>query len=451
MIIFPKNKFHQLVSNTFEKCLPGLQYFIYNPITRWSREMGFTEQEKILHNFWRGGNIMYHAYTQAIHPMGYLERNRADNQYRRVTTFLPGVELPDWAQHNKRAVDFDFEGAINPFRAQNIIEQEATPHPHYGWGYPTSICHVGNWRWMAGYWAQRFFFNENKRGNINKGYYTEKQKTAAAGWYADQEGNENLRFDNNQDEVKNAKKWVKNIDQFFPDYAQYEVPKETGIIKEPYLQRTADDVTVAAFIQKWSDAIKNKTFSMEEIQNIYSFYVQERDDVFWSVSQEDGKYYPTELYTKFVQALNVPNIFELKKFTAKVVEEQYRESWIIKNNVTLLTIEAYRRQHSAFNAELNALKIVDSLMAKRLRSLITEEVYNPMFRSKLAEEAQGATGSFVVHLYKANKPVDKIEEVSHEIKDNLHIINRDVHARFLERVRKVITSFTFKDESAKKF
>ena len=130
MIFFPKNAFEQAVSNTFERMLPGLQYFVWNPITRWARASGWTEQEKIGHNFFRGGNSMYHSYAQSIHPLAYYERQRGDQFFRRLETTLPGIQAPDCAQHLKRAVDFDFECMINPYKAMSVVEQESIPKPH---------------------------------------------------------------------------------------------------------------------------------------------------------------------------------------------------------------------------------------------------------------------------------------------------------------------------------
>lgn len=461
MIYFPKNKFEQTISNTFESMLPSLQYIIWNPITRWARAAGWTEQEKIAHNFWRGGNMMYHSYAQSMHPLAYIERQRGDNFFRRVETILPGIQAPDWAQHQKRAVDFDFEGALNPYRAMHIVEQESTPKPHYGYGYPSSITHIGNYRYLLGYWAARLFFNEEPKGTLGRGYYTKEQLEVMDSWYANCENNEQLKDKNKSTEElevmkHQAEKWVKNIEQFFPEYAKYEVPVSTNIIEEPYLERTAEEITNSIFIQKWVTALENKTFSDREIQDIYEFYVHNNDSVFWVVNHEDGLYGPTSLYTKYVNTLGLPNVFELNKYTAKVVELQYRDTLINNYNINLNTVEQYRRQHNKFLAELGKQRDdVSSLNHKRLRILITEEVFNPLFRKSLSEKAGGAPGSYVVHLFSTHgqSVLDNLESIHSEIQQQLPFLNREVHNNYLGRIRNVVKTFPFKQTytEAKKF
>lgn len=460
MIFFPKNAFEQAFSNTFERMLPSLQYFVWNPITRWARASGWTEQEKLAHNFFRGGHMMYHSYAQSLHPMAYLERARGDNFFRRLETILPGIQAPDWAQHQKRAVDFDFEGALNPFRAMNIVEQESTPKPHYGIGYPSSISHIGNYRYLLGYWAAKLFHNEVPRGSLGRGFYTEEHLETLDSWYANCENNEQLRDkQKSMEELETmksqAQKWINNINQFFPEYANIEAQNITTIIEEPYLERTVEDIVNSIFLQKWATALENKTFNDKEVQDIYEFYVHNNDNVFWVVSEEDGLYHATPLYTKYVNTMGLPNVFELNKYTAKVVEQQYKDILTNKYNITLNTVEQYRRQHSKFVAELKQKVDVPSLEIKRLRILITEEVYNPVFRKALADKAGDATGSYVVHLYNSHgqAALGELENLHKEIQHQLPFLNKEVHNNYLARVRNVVKTFPFKQAKAeaKKF
>lgn len=452
MIFFPKNAFEQAVSNTFERMLPGLQYFVWNPITRWARASGWTEQEKIAHNFFRGGNMMYHSFAQSIHPLAHNERQRGDQFFRRLETTLPGIQAPDWAQHQKRAVDFDYEGMMNPYRAMSIVEQESTPKPHYGYGYPSSICHIGNYRYLLGYWAAKFFYNEEPRGTSTRGYYTDEHKEVMDSWYASCENNEQLRdhgksAEELQDMKYQAEKWIKNINQFFPEYANIEGPKSSTIIEEPYLERTVEEISNSIFLQKWSNAIENKVFSDNEVQNIYEFYVHNNDSVFWVINEEDGQYVPTPLYTKFVQTLSLPNVFELKKYTARVVEQQYKDTLTQNYSITLNTVEQYRKQHNKFIAELGKQKEnLSSLDHKRLRILITEEVYNPIFRKGISEKASGATGSYVVNLFNSNgvAVLEELENLHKEIQQQLPFLNREVNNNYLARLRSIVKTFAFK-------
>lgn len=454
MIFFPKNEFQQLVSNSFERMLPTLQYFVWNPITRYARNSGWTEQEKCYQNFFRGGFMMYHSLAQSMHPHAYNERSRADNFFRRVETILPGIQVPDWAHHNKRAVDIDFEGALNPFRALNIVDQEATPKPHYGLGYPSSISHIGNYRQIIGYYAQRIFFNENLRGNSTSGYYSDDKEKTINSWYANAENRNILNIKNLQSDELNvmkfqAEKWIKNIDQYFPEYRNISEPNTTQIVFEPYLERSALDICNYIFINKWIEANESKVFTQEEYQKIYEFYLHQEDHSFWKINPDDGLYVATPLYEKFVKALNIPNVFDLKKYTARVVEQQYKDSLMSNYNITMNTIEQFRKQHQKIINELNIATIdgnVSAMDLKRLRMYVTEEVYNPLFKRRLRKYASDAKDSMVLELFnKHGIDVLIYLEKEHAIsKDELYFMNKDIQENFMIRVKNIVSTFHFK-------
>ena len=448
MIIFPKNKFQQLVSIAFERSMPTLQYFIWNPITYHARKAGWTEQEKLYHNFFRGDNMIYHSYAQAIHPLAHNERQRADSFIRRLEDVLPGIEAPEWAQHHRRAVDFDFEGMMNPYRAMETVYQESTPKSHYGVAYPSGVSHVGNYRFMLGIWAQRLFFNEEIKGNAKDGYYSEEQKKNLDSWYAGAEDFtklQDLAKTKEQVEIEKAQaeKWIKNFDTFYPEYKNYKVHAAPAKFKEPYYERTVEDISNAIFIQKWMNAMEKKVFTGKEYQSIYEFYIHQRDDAFWTLSEEDGLYKPTELYTKFVKAMDLPNVFDLMKFTSKVVEEQYKDLQQINYGINYSTVDTYKRQHLKFLGEI--AKDVPNMELKRLRILITEEVYNPLFRNKSSELAKGALGSYVVAAYKEKgvEALNTLEKIHQETQEELHFINRENQNAFLARLRTVVKTFPF--------
>jgi len=454
MIFFPKNAFQKIVSNTFERMLPTLQYIVWNPITRYARSSGWTEQEKCYHNFFRGGNIMYHSIAQSMHPLAYIERARADNFFRRVETILPGIEVPDWAHQEKRAVDIDFEGALNPFRALNIIDQESTPKPHYGHPYPSSINHIGNYRQLLGYYAQRLFFNENLRGNMLTGKYSDSKKKSVNSWYATADNKYLLDLQNmSQEELgvlkSQAEQWVKNIDQFFPEYRNLTYPEPTHIVYEPYLKRTVDDICNHIFISKWIDAMERKLFTAEDYQKIYEFYLHQQDHVFWTLNQEDGQYHPTTLYLKFIKIFSLPNVFELNKYTARVVEQQYKDSLTNNYGINLNTVEQFRKQHQKIISELNRIAKemnISHADIKRLRLFITEEVYNPLFRKKLIKKPDDARDSMILELFQKHgiDILDDFEKIHNITKEELFFMNKEIQENFMIRMRNIVKSFPFK-------
>jgi len=448
MIIYPKNKFEKALSYVFERSMPTLQYFIWNPMTYYARKMGWTEQEKLYHQFWRGSNMIYHSYAQAIHPSAYLERQRADAFIRRLEDVLPGMEAPEWAHHNRRAVDFDYEGMMAPFKAMDVATQEMTPKTHYGLPYPSGISHVGNYRYLLGYWAQRLFFNEEVRGTAKDGYYTEEQKKNLGSWYSTSEDYTKLQLQNKTKEeldeyIKQSDRWINLVETFYPEYKNYKVAETPSKFREPYYERTVQDISNAIFIQKWMNAQESRVFSNDELQSVYEFYLHQRDEVFWTISNEDGLYHPTSLYNKFVKALNLPNVFELEKYTAKVVEEQYNDKLQMNYGINFSTVEQYRRQHLKFVQELNEKKDIPNHEVKRLRALISEEVYNPLFRQRASDHAKGSLGSYVVAAYKNNgaSAIDALESIQSQTAEELHFINRENNEAFLARIRNIVKTF----------
>ncbi len=449
MVIFPKNKFQKFVSYAFERSMPTLQYFIWNPMTYHARKSGWTEQEKLYHNFWRGDFMIYHSYAQSMHPLAYNERQRADQFFRRLEDVLPGIEAPEWAQQHRRGVDFDFDGMMNPYRAMETVYQESTPKTHYGTTYPSAISHVGNYRFLLGVWAQRLFFNEDIKGNLKDGYYTEEQKKNLNSWYSTAEdfnklNNLSRTKEQIEEDNKNIEKWIKNFDTFYPEYKNYKVNAAPAKFREPYFERTVEDIANSIFISKWMNALEKKVFSSNEIQQIYEFFIHQRDDVFWNQSEEDGLFKPTELYNKFIKELNLPNVFQLEKYTSKVVEEQYKDLQQINYGINFTTVETFKRQHLKFLSEVTD-KNISSTDLKQIRSFITEEVYNPLFRQKVAQFAKGAQGSYVVAAYKANgtSALKELETLHAQTKDELHFINRENHNAYVSRLRNVVKTFPF--------
>lgn len=446
MIFFPKNSFQELVSRTFERTLPTLQYCIWNPLTYWARKSGWTEQEKLYHNFFRGDYMIWHSYTQSMHPLAYLERQRADAFFRRVETFLPGIEIPDWAQHTRRAVDFDYEGMLNPYRALDIVEQEATPKPHYGYGYPSSITHIGNYRFVLGYWAQRLFFNEKIKGTVMTGIFDETHKKVIDSWYAESEGNEILKLKKmtpkeRAEKRQQAKKWMKNIDTFYPEYKNYKIPKQVRI-QEPYYTRTCELIINHVFIQQWMGVLKKNVFTSDELQGIYEFFINQRDDVFFQMNEVDGLYQATPLYTKFVKELKVPNIFELEKYTAKVIEHQYIDKWQANYGITAKTVANFEYVQRKFNSQVQN---------KTARLYISEEIYNPLFKQKLADHVKDSSikGSLVAHFFnkEGEKSLETFEALHKETQDELHFISRESMEHFFLRVRNIVKTFPFKPQA----
>ena len=388
--------------------------------------------------------------AQAFHPMAYIERARADSFVRRPLDYLPGIECPEWAQHHKRAVDFDYEGVTNPDLAQITVEHEMTPIPHYGQMYPTSITHIGNERYNLGFWAQRLFFNEELKGNFQNGHYTEEQKkyldspyTSYKDFLLQSSKSENKSEQKEIDE--NRERFSKLIQTYFPQYKNVKIMPSPQKFDEPYYDRAVREVANSIFINKWVNAMNNKVFTNEELQSIYEFYIHQRDEVFWVLSEEDGLYKPTPLYEKYIQALNLPSIFSLEKYTAKVVELQYNDLLQINYGINFGTIKEFYNKLYSFRRQTEKLKLPYS-ETKVLDQLINEEVYNPLFRSKLSSHVENKENSYVVALYqsKGSEALQILAKLHTETKDELYFVSQEHQDNFLSRVRNIVKTFPFK-------
>ncbi len=437
------------MSNIFESSMPTLQYIFWNPLTYWARQGGWTEQEKLYHNFFRGDYILWNMQAQSMHPSAFIERHRADSFYRRVRTFLPGCEMPEWAKHTNRAVDFDYEGMLNPFRAQATVLRESTPKPHYGYAYPSSICHIGNWRWSLGRFMSRYFYNEEIRGGVaTGGRVTDNEKEMMNSWYADSEGRWNLEA-NTPEQTEairtQAERWIKNIKEFYPEQSNYKKPATLDRVDEPYFMRSLTNVIHAIFIGKWSDAIRNNAFTNEELQSVYEFYLQERDDVFFNKDSE-GVYHATQLYNKFVTYMGLPNVMELDKYTARVVEDQYLDKWQQNYNVTIDTVESYGRVYKSLLKSLPNFECTD--MNRQARAYLTEEVYNPLFKLSLmnseglSESSESVVGRILSS--KGQEGLEVLARTSSEVSEQLHFLTPEVNDNVMKRIRGVVKTFPFK-------
>lgn len=454
-----------MLSSAFESCLPGLTYLIWRPIIEEARAKGWTLQESLYHRFWRGENIMYHIHAQMMHPMPYLERQRAD-VYRRFGTLLNGSKVPEWAYHHKRAVDFDFAGFENPMRGNEEVMHEMTPKPHYGNPNYMSVSHFINTRWFAGFWAQKMFFNEKPRGNILTGYYKDVDLKVMDGFYARAKNRNDLKDELETEKVvkqtlENKERWDRNFNEFFPEF-DLKRTKAPQKIQEPYYERTVAEIRNSIFLQKWSRALENKTFTTDEHTQIFEFYLHSRSEIFWTQNESDGLFQPTPLYLKFVQTLDLPNVFDINKYTANPPENQYIEKMELNYGINFATVETYRRMHIDYLSQIKENDKVNPLEYKRLRILMGEEVYNPIFRKKLSEmratpsqstdvvESTSHT-SFVATMFTEQgvNSLDAMEAAYGEARDQVHFTTREVQEDFMKRVREVVKTFIFKSQQIK--
>ena len=447
---FPKNRLEKFIANCYERCMPGLQFFVWNEQVRWAREYGYTISEKLYHSWLRVPNIQYHAMTQQLHPWGWLENQRRDQFIRKVTVLIPGLEAPDWAQQNRRVPDIVLPSIKNPQRALKIVIRESTPKPHYNQSLYTAPHHALNQRFNFGYPAQRLFFNEELRGDFYRtGYLNDQEKETIHGWYSDSQKNDyhrikNMNKDEKADYAKRVQRWQNNMNTFYPELSEMKCDIPLHKYEEPYYERNLEDIRHSIYSNRLTDAINNSKFNETELQQIYEFFLNKNESVFFE-KDSDNTYHGTDLYYKFIKELNFPDVFKIDKFTSYPPEKQFWDlmdrNWMINFD----TVESFRARYVDMIKDFG----IDRLSSSGISSLVLEEVYNQKFRM-LLNEALGQPDitqkqSFVIYAIENQlKTKEELDQLANQARDEVYIASRNVLGEYArETVRSIVSTFKF--------
>jgi len=432
--------------------MPGIEYLVWRDQIKMARQSGWTVQERYFNSFWRGyKNVFFHAYAQSIHPWGYLERQRGDAFIRRMETLIPGVEAPAWAFNQKRTPDFDFASLQNITQAYQTVIAEATPKPHYNSTDWNNICHLFNQRWQGGYYAQRLFFNEEIRGDrYNLGTFGKVDKSLLNSWFADSDNSYLWKTQQYSDDqlikIKvNAEKWIKLIDQHYPEFKNFNCESVVHKHLEPLYERNIVDIRRATICEKWVKALESGIFDSEEADEIKSFFYTENLDSFFK-QEEDGNIVETPLMKKFNDALNLPSVLSLNRFTGEIPEHQYNKHVETRNGINFYTVNQYKKNLVNLTNNDEFRKLSEICKGFSLRTLVSEEVYNPLFKRQLAKMSGSRVTniSHVVEILNANpSELNKIVQMFHGTREELALFNYENYERFLTKVRKVVSTFNF--------
>lgn len=459
-IFFPRNKFEQMYSSLVESMMPTLQYFMWNDLTSSARAEGWTIQEKLHFNFFRNRNVHFHAMGQSIHPFGYLERQRADAFYRRVDTIIPGIELPDWAQHTNRAPNYDFESVARMFETYRNVYEESTPIPHYNTPNYFAIQHFGNQRFFMGYWGQRLFYNEKPTGNYvyNTGKTTKEDLELMNSWYGSCRFNtrERLNLMSNEEKeryVQSSKKWEQIIDTHFPEFANIVPEPSNHKFDEPNYERNMEDIRDAIFAKKCSEILGSGVFTQSDIQGLYEFFLSggEGDHNLFVYNNEDKTFNGTELYHKFITAFNIPDVFRIQKACARTPEDTFTDrldrNWGINYN----TVSTYRKLVTKLTSNFKPEEFGESVTSRdrEVRNFITEEVFNSLFREAV-KQAFGVSGnlnqgeSVVVEAFKRdNNAFEQLHRLQEESRNAYPIASRQSRKYFAGKIRELLRTRPF--------
>lgn len=442
-LYFPKNKFDKLVGNMFERILPGLNYFFYKDEIYYAREHGYTIAEKLYSDFRHLHYKALFAMSQMMHPFGYAEVQRKDAFIRRIYTLMPGIVAPDWAQESKRVPDMDINSLTNFISMKGEVYSESTPHQHFNQTLFTAVQNLANVQWYFGRYAQRMFYNEELRGEIYRyGKLTDSDRNTIHGWYARGQADhqkdrlDGLSEEERQEVLSQKERWDNNFINTFPEY--FKEIKYHGVYhkyEEPYFERNMQNIRSSVFTKKWLDALVNKTFSDDEIQEIYHFFLGENIESFFS-KNENGEYEGKAVYNKFVKELEFPDILTLDRLTTYPPEKQFYD--LMDNNwgIDFDTVDTYRRHY------LNMIKNNSDVSVNKY---VIEEVYNPLFRKIMSEHVGDnnikQTESYTLKAVEKGVSIEELKDISNKSNSNTILTSSAILDKMVNNVvREVVKS-----------
>lgn len=446
----------------YQRMMPTIEYIVWRDQMKLARQSGWTITERYYQSFFRGyRNVFFHAYAQGIHPWGYLERQRSDAFIRRMETLIPGIEAPAWAYGQKRTPDFDFASMQNITTAYQTIFQECTPKPHYNSTDWNNLTHLFNQRWQGGYYAQRLFYNEEIKGDrYNLGIYQPIDYALLDSWYANADNSYlwkmQIYTEQEREQVRQqARKWIKLLDQHYPEFKGINTDSNVHKLNEPHYERNVSDIRKSVLCEKWLQAIERGKLSEEEVDEIKGFFYSDNYGAFFSEG-EDGKVHETLLMKKFNDVMNLPSVLTLDKFTGEIPEFQYCRKAEVQNGIDFNAVEQYKKLLVGMTNNDDYRKIAENTKEFSLRVLVTEEVYNPLFKRELLKRLRNGPGnvgndlnsnkkSIVIELLKGSngKDLDALVQLFYRTREELGLFSHENFARFLQKVRRVVSTFNF--------
>ena len=446
-LYFPKNYLDRLIGNAFEKILPGLNYWFYKDEIYYAREHGYTLAEKFYGNFRHVHYKVLFGLSQMSHPFGYLDMQRRDQFIRKIYTLMPGITAPDWAQESKRVPDFDVNSISNLVEMKGEIYRESTPNQHFNQTLFTALQNIANMQWYFGRYAQRMFFNEELRGEFYRvGKLTEGDRKIIHGWYANgQADHQRDRFNNFSEEerqavLENKERWDNNFARVFPEYLKG--AKFHGVYhkyEEPYFERNMQNIRSSVFTKKWLDALNNKTFSDEEIQEIYQFFLGENLNSFFILG-DSGEFEGTEIYNKFVNEMNFPDILLLDRLSTYPPEKQFYDALDNNWGIDFDTVDTYKRHY---------LNMIKNNSDSTVNGYVLEEVYNPLFRQILSESIGDSnvkqTESLTLKALEKGISINELKDISDKTNASTALTSSNVLDKMVNNaVRQVVKTLNQK-------
>merc|ERR1712032_1119746 len=164
-------------------------------------------------------------------------------------------------------------------------------------------------------------------------------------------------------------------------------------------------------------------------ENLNSFFV---------MNEENGSMQTTDLYKKFVSTLGLPCVMDINRFTGTIPEHQYINKMDVNYGINFYTVNSYRKTLVSMTNADDFRKLSTTVKGFSLRTLVAEEVYNPLFRRAVSQN-----GGVIENLKQNPAELQNLIRQFHASREELGLFNHANMERYLGKVRTAVSTFTF--------
>lgn len=321
--------------------------------------------------------------------------------------------------------------------ALDDIHADTTPSPHYNTPNYTAIQHLVSSRYIGPYYGRRYFYNEQVKGDfINSGKLDSVDHEVMNDFYARDRNLPFLRYtklDKDQQEFYKERQnyWRQRIFEFFPNLLKVDTqPLYKMQLSNPYFQRSLEDMRDAVWINNLNKLIVDNYFKESEMRQVIQALIHGDDSVFYTQDSNGNGFAASELYNKFNKGMDIPSVFELKKFSGKTPREQFLAAVDERWNINFYTVSQFANNLRTNASNINLLEADprEENESRRVRTLINEELINSTFRQHLKS------------ITKDNQQLNlsEAEQLKTQVNEKFYLSSRKLRNDFIDRMQSVI-------------
>lgn len=317
------------------------------------------------------------------------------------------------------------------------LHADTTPSPHYNTPNYTAIQHLVSSRYIGPYYGRRYFYNEQVKGDfVNSGKLDSVDREVMDDFYARDRNLPFLRYtklDKDQQEYyqKRSDYWRERIFEFFPNLLKVDTkPLYKMQLSNPYFQRSLEDMRDTVWINNLGKLLNENYFKESELTQVIQALIHGNDSVFYATDSKGTRLAATPLYEKFNKGMDIPSVFDLKKFSGKTPREQFLSELDERWNINFYTVTQFANNMRTQASHVNLLEADPRVenVSRRVRALINEDCINPTYRQHLSK------------LTSSNKQLnlEDAERLKTEVMEKFYLSNRKLRNDFIDRMQSVI-------------